>query len=96
MLNAQRRFGNPISSFFGGASLSGEAKRGQNIEGDWANEPPNPRQAPGAIARQTYRPNRNVGLLPSPPSTAPTTIAAALLCTVTNCAATVLSAAFVD
>jgi len=35
MLNAQGRFGNPTSAFFGGSGVSGEAKRGQEAEEDW-------------------------------------------------------------
>lgn len=59
MLNAQGHFGNPTSSFFGGASLSGEAKRGQSSETDWPSEP-GAQPDPSAIARPTYNPNRSV------------------------------------
>lgn len=56
MLNAQGHFGNPTSSFFGGSSVSGEAKRGQSAEPDW----PEPQPTPSAIAQTTYEPKRSI------------------------------------
>lgn len=56
MLNSQGHFGNPTSSFFGGASLSGEAKRGQELDPNVID----PQPEPSAIAKQVYNPKQSV------------------------------------
>ncbi len=64
MLNAQGHFGNPTSAFFGGSSVSGEAKRGQNHErldpDEWDSNP-KPNQASGIEKqREDYNPTRGL------------------------------------
>lgn len=60
MLNAQGHFGNPTSSFFGGSTVGGEAKRGQDAERDWNALELNPQPQQSAIEQKTYSPNRSV------------------------------------
>jgi len=60
MLNAQGHFGNPTSSFFGGSSVSGEAKRGQDVERDWTPEPQPEQKSEIAKPSNDYNPSRNV------------------------------------
>ncbi|MBQ7815076.1 MAG: hypothetical protein IJ387_11365, partial [Thermoguttaceae bacterium] len=60
MLNAQGHFGNPTSSFFGGSSVSGEAKRGQETEGDWNPDPQPEQKSEIAKPQNNYNPSRNV------------------------------------
>ncbi len=60
MLNAQGHFGNPTSSFFGGSSVSGEAKRGQDVERDWTPEPQPKQKSEIAKPSNDYNPSRNV------------------------------------
>lgn len=61
MLNSQGHFGNPTSSFFGGASISGEAKRGQERQEDWAAEANRPEQKSEiAQERNDYNPTRGL------------------------------------
>lgn len=61
MLNSQGHFGNPTSSFFGGANISGEAKRGQERQEDWAAEANQPEQK-SEIAKEKndYNPTRGL------------------------------------
>lgn len=61
MLNSQGHFGNPTSSFFGGASISGGAKRGQERQEDWAAETNQPEQKSEiAKERNDYNPTRGL------------------------------------
>lgn len=60
MLNAQGHFGNPTSSFFGGSSVSGEAKRGQDSEFDWDDLDHNQQPRQSAIEKTTYEPKRSL------------------------------------
>ena len=60
MLNAQGHFGNPTSSFFGGSSVSGEAKRGQDVEPDWDSLDLKQQKQQSAIEQTTYEPKRNL------------------------------------
>lgn len=61
MLNSQGHFGNPTSSFFGGASISGEAKRGQERQEDWETEENQPEQKSEIAKEQNdYNPTRGL------------------------------------
>lgn len=61
MLNSQGHFGNPTSSFFGGASISGGAKRGQERQEDWETEENQPEQKSEiAKERNDYNPTRGL------------------------------------
>lgn len=61
MLNSQGHFGNPTSSFFGGASISGEAKRGQERQEDWETEENRPEQKSEIAKEQNdYNPTRGL------------------------------------
>ena len=60
MLNAQGHFGNPTSSFFGGSSVSGEAKRGQPAERDWDSLDLNQQTQESVVEQTTYEPKRSL------------------------------------
>ncbi len=61
MLNSKGHFGNPTSSFFGGASISGGAKRGQERQEDWETEENQPEQKSEiAKERNDYNPTRGL------------------------------------